>query len=91
MSTRRTAPPTASRPEPGDDVPRYRTIAAAIQRLRGPVPPPVEIARLYGVPLPTAQFALRALHTRECAASRRAAEGDTTTADPRNARAPHGN
>lgn len=61
--------------------PQYQSIADALQQMHGPIPPPAEIARLYGVTLTTAQFVHRALHTRQCAASRRGAGSLTVPAD----------
>ncbi|MFZ3492010.1 GntR family transcriptional regulator [Streptomyces sp. 5.8] len=51
--------------------PRYQSVADALQQSRAPAPTVGEIARLYGVSLTTAQFARRALHTRQGAARRR--------------------
>ncbi|MFD7031425.1 GntR family transcriptional regulator [Streptomyces sp. NPDC059917] len=51
--------------------PRYQRVADALQQSRGPAPSVGEIARLYGVSVTTAQFARRALHTRQGVGRRR--------------------
>ncbi|MFZ3475643.1 GntR family transcriptional regulator [Streptomyces sp. 4.24] len=72
MPTSPAAWPGTSRRSPSKgNGPHYQRIAAALERVRTPVPPPAEIARRYGVSLTTAHFVQRALHTRRYAASRR--------------------
>ncbi|MFJ7205784.1 GntR family transcriptional regulator [Streptomyces sp. NPDC098789] len=57
--------PTAPARRRAGSGPRYQRVADALQQSRGPAPSVGEIARLYGVSVTTAQFARRALHTRQ--------------------------